>query len=77
VRTATFVSCHKQIHKIFLQPIASTAVAALFKKKFGLATSGAGPDWFVQLKSCAGKKMQPFMTESGPWDMYDNVFAVI
>jgi len=51
------------------QPLLSTAVAELFKKKFGLASSGEDPDWFVKLRECVGRSMQPFMTLHGPWDM--------
>jgi hypothetical protein len=32
-------------------------VAELFKKKFGLASSGADPEWFVKLQECAEKNM--------------------
>lgn len=59
------------------QPLLSTAVAELFKKKFGLASSGADPEWFVKLKECAAKSSRPFMTLDGPWDMCVNTLRFI
>ncbi len=38
------------------QPLLSTAVAKLFKKKFGLASSGGDPDWFVKLMGVCWKE---------------------
>ncbi len=51
------------------QPLLSTAVAELFKKKFPLEAPGEDPDWFVKLKESAGRSMQQFMALHGPWDM--------
>ena len=58
------------------QPLLSTAVAELFKKKFGLASSGADPEWFVKLKESAGR-MQEYMKDvHGPWDMCVEMLCV-
>jgi hypothetical protein len=44
------------------QPLLSTAVAELFKKKFPLEPPGEDPEWFVKMKESAGRSMQQFMT---------------
>ncbi len=52
------------------QSLVSASLAELFKKKYGLASCGAQPDWFVKLKESAGRSMQDFIKdEHGPWDM--------
>jgi len=74
---------HNQIRGVIVsadaasQPLLSTAVAELFKKKFGLASSGADPEWFVKLQECAAKSSRPFMTLDGPWDMCVNTLRFI
>ena len=57
------------------QPLLSTAVAELFKKKFPLEPPGEDPEWFVKMKESAGRSMQQFMTVHGPWDMCVKMFA--
>jgi hypothetical protein len=57
------------------QPLLSTAVAELFKKKFPLEPPDEDPEWFVKLKESAGRSMQQFMTLHGPWDMCVQMFA--